>query len=552
MHTPTRLLAPAAALLSVAAFTPGLLAPVTATAHGAAGHRDRSALRAEREQQRATRAEERTARAQERRAERDQERAARKATREQERAARRSARRGGTVEQATEPSTPGTSESGTPSSGEKEAGAPVKAPAPPQPATPSDAELKKCSATVESTSSRITAGETVTIFGKLTCPTGVSVAERQITVSEGQQGTPVAGFTALGVATTETDGSYKITSLAFDTNTTFRVLIGHHGARAVVKVAPVVTLSGPSPAATLSAISGRSLGARPTRATFTGTVKPGDAGGRVALQVAYEASGEAWRTVSFATIGADGSYSLSHRFRTAGQASVRVLAHMRGRNVVAASEPLTYEVAQAQNPKLTISSSAAPVTYGQPTTISGVAAEAASQTVTLLAHTHAGNFAPVATTTSDVNGNYSFPQTPTQSTYYRVSVGTVYSTVLYEGVKRALTLDPLPSATQAGQPITFTGSVTPADEGQTVYAERENASGIGFHIVASATIGASGYSIAHVFANAGNYTVRIRVPGDLALQTATSAPFSFEVTPAAAAALTPEAPVLTPPASPAS
>jgi hypothetical protein len=548
MPTPTRLLAPAVALLSVAALAPGLLAPVAASAHGA-GHRDRSALRAEREQQRATRAEERATRAEERRAARDQERAARKATREQERAARRGARRGGAVEQATEPST---SESGTPGGSEKEAGAPVEPTAPAQPATPSPTELKKCSATIETSSSAITAGETVTIFGKLTCPTGVSVSERQITVSQGQQGTPAADFTVLGVATTEPDGSYKISSLAFDTNTTFRVLIGHRGARSVVKVAPVVTLSGPSPAAILSAVSGHSLGARPARATFIGTVKPGDAGGRVALQVAYAASGEAWRTVSFATVGADDSYSLTHRFRTAGQASVRVLVHMRGRNVAAASEPLTYEVVQVQNPKLTISSSAVPVTYGQPTTIGGVAAEAASQTVTLLARTHSGNFAPVATTTSDVNGNYSFLETPTQGTYYRVSAGAVYSTVLYEGVKRALTLDPPPSTTQAGQPITFTGSVTPADEGQTVYAERQNASGIGFHIVASATIGASGYSITHVFVNAGSYTMRIRVPGDLALQSTTSAPFSFEVTPAAAATLTPEAPVLTPPASPAS
>jgi hypothetical protein len=327
------------------------------------------------------------------------------------------------------------------------------------------------------------------------------------------------------------------------------VLIGHHGARAVVKVAPVVTLSGPSPAAVLSAVSGHTLGARPAKATFIGTVKPGDAEGRVALQVAYAASGEQWRTVSFGSIGTDGSYSLAHRFRTAGQASVRVLVHIRGHNVVAASETLTYEVAQAQNPKLTISSSAAPVSYGQSATISGVAAEAASQTVTLLARTHAGSFAPVATTTSDVNGNYSFPESPTQSTYYRVSAKAVYSTVLYEGVKRALTLDPPPSSAQAGQPVTFTGSITPADEGQTVYAERENASGIGFHIVASATIGATGYSITHVFANAGSYTMRIRVPGDPALQTATSAPFSFEVTPAAAAALTPEAPVVVPPAN---
>jgi hypothetical protein len=541
MHTPTRLFAPAAALLSAAAFAPALLTPVAAQAHGA-GQQDRSALRAEREQQRAVRAEERATRAQERRTSRAAERAARKATREQERAARRSARHGGAQQNA--------AADGTAPGGETEGGTtPTEPTAPAQPSTPISAgELKHCSATIESSSSSITAGDSVTIFGKLTCPSGVNVGERQVTVSEGQQGTAAGALTVLGSTMTEADGSYKIGSLAFDTNTTFHVRVGNRGARVVVKVAPLVTLNGPSPAATLSAVGGHTLGVHPAKVTFSGTVKPGDSGGRVALQVAYAESGEQWRTVAFASVESDGSYSVAHRFRTAGQASVRVLAHMRGRNVVAASEPLTYEVVQPQNPKLTIFSSAAPLAYGQTTTISGVAAEAPVQTVTLLAHTHGSNFAPVTTTTTDSGGNYSFvAQAPTQSTYYLVSVGKTHSTTLYEGVQRTLTLDPPPAATQAGQPVTFSGVVTPGDEGQTVYAERENASGIGFHIVASATIGATGFSIAHTFTNAGSYTMRIRVPGDPALQTATSAPFSFEVTPAAAAALTPEAP-----ASPAS
>jgi hypothetical protein len=545
MRTPTRLFAPAAALLSAAAIAPALLTPVAAQAHGAGQH-DRSALRAEREQQRAVRAEERATRAQERRTSRAAERAARKATREQERATRRSARHGGEAQQ-------NAAADGTAPGGETEGvtapTAPTESATPAQPSTPASAgELKHCSATIESSSSSITAGDTVTIFGKLTCPSGVSVGERQVTISEGQQGTAAAALTVLGSTMTEADGSYKISSLAFDTNTTFHVRVGNRGARVVVKVAPLVTLSGPSPAATLSTVGGHTPGAHPAKVTFSGTVKPGDGGGRVALQVAYAESGEQWRTVAFAGVESDGSYSVAHRFRTAGQASVRVLAHMRGRNVVAASEPLTYEVVQPQNPKLTIDSSAAPLAYGETTTISGVAAEAPSQTVTLFAHTHAGNFAPVASTTTEPDGDYSFAaQAPTESTYYRVSVAKTLSTTLYEGVKRALTLDPPPAATQAGQPVTFSGVVTPGDEGQSVYAERQNASGIGFHIVASATIGASGFSISHTFTNAGSYTMRIRVPGDPALQTATSAPFSFEVSPAAAAALTPEAP-----ASPAS
>jgi hypothetical protein len=511
MHTLLRRSGLPLALLSAAALVPALLAPTSASAEGA-GASERSAERESRELQRASRAQERAARTQERRATREQERAARRATRTQERAARHSASGG--------------------SGGEATA-------------------ATGCRGTIEATAAHITAGETVTLFGKLTCPAGASVAKRQVTVYQRAHGAGASSFTTLGVATTEEDGSYKLTPLAFDTNTTFRVRVGNHGARTVVKVAPVVTLSGPSPAAKLSTAGGsRSFGGRSARVTFNGTVSPADDGARVSLQVAYGATGEQWRTVGFADVGADGSYTVAHSFRTAGQASVRVLVHLHKQSLVAASEALTYEVAQAQNPKLTIQSSPAPIAYGQSVTISGTAAEAPGKTVTLLARTGAGAFAPAASATTDASGNYSFTEAPSQSTSYRVSDADTRSTVLFVGVRRALAADPLPSTLPAAQQVTFTGSVTPADEGQPVYAERENASGTGFHIVASASVDRAGtYSIAHAFTNAGSYVMRIRVPGGSTYQATTSAPFSFEVTPGPAGVLTTEAVT---PASPAS
>ncbi len=152
----------------------------------------------------------------------------------------------------------------------------------------------------------------------------------------------------------------------------------------------------------------------------------------------------------------------------------------------------------------------------------------------------------MSSTTAGPSGEYSFTQAPTQSTLYRASLGATRSAVLYEGVKRALAPDPPAGEVQAGQTTTFSGTVSPADEGQLVYAERQNASGIGFHVVAGATIAGSAYSISHVFVNAGSYVMRIRVPGDPALQAATSALFTFTVTPAPAAVLTPEAPAASP------
>ena len=528
MHAPVHKLAPAAALLSAATLALSL-APLAA-AHGS-GQADRSALRAARMQERAERAEERAAQAQERRASREQERAARRSAREAERAARRAERHG-------------SGDTQTAGSGAGEA--PLSPAAPAAPLAPSaSANLNKCRVSIESSAAQISSGETVTIFGKLTCPEGTSVGERELTVYEREHDAGASSYAPLGVASTEADGSYKLSTGALEADTTFRVRVGDHGARTVVRVAPIVTLSGPSPTAKLSTAGTHLHGARPARVTFNGVVKPGGAA-RVSLQVAYAATGEQWRTVAFGDVDGDGGFAVSHAFRTAGQASVRVLVHMRGRHAVAASETLTYEVAQAQNPQLTIGSSAAPLAYGQSASIGGVAADGAGQTITLLARTHGGGWTAVSSTTAGPGGEYTFTQAPTQSTVYRASLGATRSAVLYEGVKRALMPDPAPGEVQAGQTATFTGRVSPADEGQLVYAERQNASGTGFHVVASSTIAGSSYSISHVFANAGSYVMRIRVPGDPALQAATSAPFDFTVTPAPAAALTPEAPAASP------
>ncbi len=533
MRTSSRHFGLPLALLSAASLVLGLLSPVTAPAL-AGGQSDPSAQRESRELQRASRLEDRATRARERlaareqaRSAREQERAARRATRAQERAARHRERGGPAGEQPA--GSPGDPETGT-------------GPATGEPAKPASSEAgERCRATIESSASRITAGETVTIFGKLTCPSPISAAARRVTVFQGQRGSAPASFAALGIATTEPDGSYKLTPLAFETNTVFRVRVGNHGARAVVKVAPVVTVSGPSPTATLSTESHRAPG-RPGKVTFSGTVTPHDGASRVALQVAYAAAGEQWRTVAYGNVGADGTYLVGHGFRTAGQASIRVVARMRGQNVAAASEPLSYEVLQAQNPSLTIQASTGSAAFGESITISGVAAGSGHQTVTLLAHTYGGAVSKLATATTDEAGNYSFTHAPSQSTAYAVTDGANRSTVLYEGVRRSLSLVPVATTAVAGQQIVFTGTLSPAADGQLVYAQRENPSGIGFHTVATATVTSAGYAIAHVFSNPGSYVMRIKVPGDPAFQATTSQPFNLVVTGAPASALVPEAP----------
>jgi hypothetical protein len=76
-----------------------------------------------------------------------------------------------------------------------------------------------------------------------------------------------------------------------------------------------------------------------------------------------------------------------------------------------------------------------------------------------------------------------------------------------------------------------------------VYLERENAAGTGFHVIEVGTVTASStYTIVHTFYDVGTSVVRIKIPGGPLNGTTDSTPFTIAVTPAPAAALTPEAP----------
>ena len=89
--------------------------------------------------------------------------------------------------------------------------------------------------------------------------------------------------------------------------------------------------------------------------------------------------------------------------------------------------------------------------------------------------------------------------------------------------------------TQAGKQLTFSGTLVPAHTGQAVYLEREDASGIGFHVVDVGTVDAAfSYSIVDTFSDVATCVMRIRVPANSESQGSTSEPFTILVTPASA------------------
>jgi hypothetical protein len=396
----------------------------------------------------------------------------------------------------------------------------------------------RCNVNINLAPRQITAGDSVVVFGALRCRgrAGRSAANQTVKLLEHAVGTP--GFSVVASTTTDAQGFYELTTGGIDTNSTFYVR--SHGAasgRRAVDVAAEVTLNGPP--------EGTQLLTGPAhKVTFTGTVNPADAGARVVLQRQNAITGNEWHRIGLGTVAAAGSFSIPHTFVVPGDANLRVLVRSQRRNIASPSNVLSYEISQAQNPRLTIQASADPIAYGQSVTISGTASAGMGQPVTLLAHTaRQDGFAPVTETSTGTGGSYAFaPQSPVNGTFYQVKLGGVRSAVLYEGVKDVLTAAVSTTTIQAGQALTFSGTVAPEHNGHVIYLERQNASGTGFHVVEVATVGAgSAYSIVHTVYDAGTRVFRVRIPGGPENEGAVSAAFTITVTPAPVTALTPEA-----------
>jgi len=290
-----------------------------------------------------------------------------------------------------------------------------------------------CQTSLETPSTAVAAGDGVTLAGKLSCPEAASAEGVELTFYERQRGAGRgSAWSEVGSASTGEDGSFEFTSAPLEGNCVFLVRpAGGRSARAAVTVTPKVTLSGPALTTALFTRAGHA--GADNRWTFSGTVNPAAVGTRVALQSEYTGADERWRTVAVAHVGSEGDFSIIHGFRSPGTLSVRVLVRIKGGEPVA-SEPLSLDVSQAENPSLTIVASSNPFATGQTLSITGVAAAGAGKSLTLLARSGGGRFAPVASMQSEEGGTYSFSVSPQQRTYYRVIEGLVRSTVLREEV----------------------------------------------------------------------------------------------------------------------
>ena len=399
----------------------------------------------------------------------------------------------------------------------------------------------------------IQAGETTVVYGTLTCPPDTSVESQTVTIFSRSAAAPVA--TAIGTAATEKAGNYQFTTPQLTANTQFYAATATvHSGRKDVKVSPKVSLIGPPDGSQLFTGGGpvfrshaRRLGLS-NKVTFSGSVSPEDEGAIVALQRESAAGGEEWQRIDASTVGKEGKYSIVHTFAVPGDANIRVVVRAPKRNAPGASESFSYEISQAENPALQIESLADPISdpisFGQPVTIKGKSTTPSAH-LTLLERTRLQHgFTAIATVTAGTDGSYAFlPQTPQQSTFYEVTGAGQTSSRLFEGVRYELTATASASSVPAGQPFTFSGTVMPAHENHPVYLQVQNGTGVGFHTVEVAKVTREGtYKLEHTFYAVGTRKLRVRIPGDPENQGAASPLFGVEVTPAPAAALTPEPP----------
>jgi hypothetical protein len=373
------------------------------------------------------------------------------------------------------------------------------------------------SPTISSAPNPTTSGDPVVIYGSAQ-PGAKVVLWHRIN--------PAPRFTPIQKTTADSAGRYEFTRAdgVVTTNRNWYVVVNGHRSNTVhEKVSALVTVNGP---ADQNLTTG-------TPYTYSGTVSPAHTGQRVVLQ-RQSATGpaDAWHTIDSAKIGPGGSYSIVHRYTSPGDANIRVAFRGDRRNIEGDSDVLSYAISQKQHPNLTIASSADPIAEGGTTDITGTLAGVTAPTrVTLLGHVAGRGFAPVATTTTDASGNYSFAgQQPVSSTYYQVRGNGRRSAILFEGVRDVVTATPSATSLTAGDRLTVSGAVSPDKSGHAIYLERQNPSGHGWHVVQKTTVAAgSTYTFTRRLTSAGTKVFRVLITGGPVNQAGASDPFTVNV-----------------------
>jgi hypothetical protein len=384
--------------------------------------------------------------------------------------------------------------------------------------------------TINAAPNPIIAGEPVLVYGQLNAG---QVAGQSIVLYHHVNGSR-QGFTRIGQTKTDAHGFYEFPRPdgLVTTNREWFVRefggVHVHSRTVFERAAALVDLA----ANTASADTGAPI-------VFSGQVSPNHAGEFVYLQE-QRGSSDHWHTLTVGRLDASSKYSIAYHWRVPGIRAVRVVFRGDLRNIRGESDPVTVTIQQKQIPDFTINTSDQIVPEGTMAMISGVlyrpgtTTPAASTDVTLWGRV-AGqrHFTALESTTTDADGSYSFSEKPAQNTVYQARTTFPphrHSAVLFEGVKDVITFSASPTSVDSGQPVTFTGSVTPDKAGDVVYLQRLGTDGE-WHTVGISTVKHdSTFEFVRIFGAAGAKTFRARIPGDPQNIGGASSPVTVTVT----------------------
>jgi hypothetical protein len=203
----------------------------------------------------------------------------------------------------------------------------------------------QCQISIETAAGPLAAGVAPTVSGALVCAEPASAAGQLVTLYQRPRGSGAGGATADGTATTEADGSYRLTAGALDADSFLYVRsAGARSAHIMLRPTAQITLSGAPDGAQLFIARRRSLTLAQNTVHFSGTVSPAGAAAVVILQRLDTRRGGHWHRIGVTQLGANGVYSIAHTFRRSGEVSVRAVVRTAHHGLLGISAPLTYQV----------------------------------------------------------------------------------------------------------------------------------------------------------------------------------------------------------------
>jgi hypothetical protein len=380
--------------------------------------------------------------------------------------------------------------------------------------------------TINATPNPIQAGEGVLIYGQLT---GSDITNQTIILYH--RVNPSHRFVPIGRAQTNGFGFYEFTrpeGLVYTNRSWF--VRGPDASHSRTIHEPVQAL--------VSLQADRTITDTRTPIEFSGHVTPNHAFERVFLQV-QRGSANTWRTVASDRLDGSSNYTISRAWRIPGARAVRTVLRADNRNVRTPSDPIAIIVQQAQVPDFTISSSDPVISVGQSATISGTLYTRGTKKpepntpVTLCGRAAGQPFTCDTAGVTGDDGSYHFTVTPEHNEVYFVETTLPprrHTAKLFEGVRDAVSLTASTGSTPVGQAVTFSGSATPNQAGDTVYLQRLGSDG-DWHTVGVHTVAAnSAFEFVRSFGNAGTKTFRAWVLPDPANLGGASGPVAITVT----------------------